>query len=840
MEYQSPRLVLAVLLLLFLFLSPDSQAPSLSQQRELDHSVSDEIQALDVLNSSTYGDFDSNSSRWLNLTGFRQGSGCLWDVLPRVQQRAREQLQRSLDTLEHSRAFKNVSGMREIRPYNESAGSTSIQNALSTMDPFQDPTPFYQNVTGIFKGAWVRAPLLSGHVSPSLNLSALAPRVYYTSQTYNRNISGQSGDFRVQIDERSGGDLVPDPELAIDVKAQVTIEDETSSGDGWEFTLYGVHYPRQGGIVLSTTSEKFAGIFALPHFTLSERSFTLAQNLLNQTLLSTINRQERDYGSVSNPWSSSPSSPFESMFPVPHCEFIMYLQQSPAEDPTIDLKAVEKELRFPTGVSMPTVPSIRMSALIFSPDCGFVLESKGPPDFAPQQGLHLNGRKQESYIRIARHCILSFAAVTCAQIFLLMRQMKETSTPSTRSRVSFYTISLMALGDGLSCITFMTVSILVDAAFLPLITTAFVSFICVSFFGMKFLMDIWTVQAPERQERERERQRERDRRNIASGQTALANATPSTAPVLTAAGADTLPLPVTAPRPVDSEATPVILPPDQDLGAAEAEDNAATQTTPQTTLGTARREMSALYSKFYFLLIGILFLSLHATTWPPTLRTIYCNILIFLYLSFWLPQIYRNIIRNCRKALRWEFVIGQSILRLAPILYFYTISDNILFIKNDVFAAYALIGWVWLQIWALVSQEIIGPRFFVPKDWAPPAYDYHPILREEDEEAGVTMPIGFTQATADPTSPTTPKPGESVEKGKKVFDCAICTEDIEVPVVPSGGGGERSAAIAATTIFSRRAYMVTPCRHIFHSQCLEGWMRYRLQCPICRENLPPL
>lgn len=224
------------------------------------------------------------------------------------------------------------------------------------------------------------------------------------------------------------------------------------------------------------------------------------------------------------------------------------------------------------------------------------------------------------------------------------------------------------------------------------------------------------------------------------------------------------------------------------------------------------------------------------------LRSLYTNALAFVYLSFWTTQIHRNVIRNCRKALRWEFVVGQSVLRLAPIAFFYTVPNNVLFVRNDINAAYVLAGWVWIQICALISQEILGPRFFVPNGWAPPAYDYHPILREEDEEAGSIMPIGFTQATADPTSPTATKPGESKEKGKKIFDCAICTEDIEVPVVPSAGNGdgESVTSIAASTIFSRRAYMVTPCRHIFHSQCLEGWMRYRLQCPICRENLPPL
>lgn len=572
--------------------------------------------------------------------------------------------------------------------------------------------------------------------------------------------------------------------------------------------------------------------------------------------MSTIDAQEAEFGTVSNPWTSSPHNPSDALLPIPHCEFIVYLQQHPNEDTNIDFRKMENELRFPTGASMPSAPTIRMSALILSPDCGFVLESKGPPDFAPQEGLHLNGRKLESYMRVARRCIIASAAVICAQVFLLIRQMKDASTPSTKSRVSFYTIAIMALGDGFACMGFMFVSMMVDAAFLPLIATAFLSFLGVSFFGMKFLMDIWTVQAPERQERDRERQR------LWTGFPAVetapvppATTTPAPAGIVTSPGADTLPLPLTANRPADTGATPIIIPSDQDVDAETADnaDNTTTQPTPQTTtLTTARREMSALYSKFYFLLLGLVFLSLHATTWPIPLRSFYSNTICSTYLSFWLPQINRNITRNCRRALRWEFVIGQSILRLAPIVYLYTVPNNVLFFDNDRNVAYTFIAWVWLQVWALGSQEILGPRFFVPKGWAPPAYDYHPILQGEgDEESGSTMPIGFTQSiSSSSTNPTFPSPqprigSKGVKPNTRVFDCAICTENINIPIIHttrSSDGESQSSTPAAlsTTIFARRAYMVTPCRHVFHSGCLEGWMRYRLQCPICRENLPPL
>jgi mitofusin len=220
-------------------------------------------------------------------------------------------------------------------------------------------------------------------------------------------------------------------------------------------------------------------------------------------------------------------------------------------------------------------------------------------------------------------------------------------------------------------------------------------------------------------------------------------------------------------------------------------------------------------------------------------QAFYFDMLYFVYLSFWCPQIYRNVMRNCRKALRWDFVLGQSAVRLLPIAYFYGASDNVLFFRTDLKALCVLGGWVWIQILALASQEMLGSRFFIREGWAPPAYDYHRILREDEEEA--TMPIGSAQSPTDDgqdQSQSLSKAGESRGKGMKVFDCSICAGDIEVPVIPRGAAGDTPGIGGG--LLQRRAYMVTPCRHIFHTPCLEGWMRYRLQCPNCREILPPL
>ena len=51
-------------------------------------------------------------------------------------------------------------------------------------------------------------------------------------------------------------------------------------------------------------------------------------------------------------------------------------------------------------------------------------------------------------------------------------------------------------------------------------------------------------------------------------------------------------------------------------------------------------------------------------------------------------------------------------------------------------------------------------------------------------------------------------------------DCVICYNGINVSL--------------------RKGYMLAPCDHIFHRECLEQWMDVKMECPICRKELPAL
>lgn len=450
-----------------------------------------------------------------------------------------------------------------------------------------------------------------------------------------------------------------------------------------------------------------------------ERDYFLAHHLLATTLTNALDRREK-FESAS-PWVEKPRNDLDLFAQAPRCEYVLFVQIRPSKLPDTDLRRIEDELRFPKGAPLPSIPPLRASAVIFSPDCGFALESKGPPEYSPQEGNHLEGPKLEAYQRLARSGTFAFTVALCAQIFLLLRQMKDTPTPSTKSRISFYTIATLAMGDGFAWISFLVIAAFVEAVYITAMSAAFFAFVSISLFSMKYLMDIWVAQAPERIERSR------------FNATATAQSRPSSGARDRSPG---LPLPATARRTGDTEANPVVLPPDQDVDAAQVEDDAQTQT--GTGIGSTRRELGAVYVRFCFTMLTIIMLSAYAATWPTALRTFYIRVLSFSYLSFWVPQIYRNVMRNCRKALRWEFVLGQSVLRLAPFIYAFTFSQNVFFIKVEWTLVYALTGWIWIQIWALITQEILGPRFFVRSTWVPPAYDYHPILREDDEEAGAS------------------------------------------------------------------------------------------------------
>lgn len=207
---------------------------------------------------------------------------------------------------------------------------------------------------------------------------------------------------------------------------------------------------------------------------------------------------------------------------------------------------------------------------------------------------------------------------------------------------------------------------------------------------------------------------------------------------------------------------------------------------------TLRRELTTLYSRFYLSLLAGLAIFYNFSNYLP--------FLVFVCYSFWLPQIVHNVHREVRNPFDTGYLYGISALRLFLPLYFYGDSDNFLTAfpmyesKPDYHFCYILTGWVALQVGVLVLQQKYGPRFFVPARFLPVKYNYE--RRVNKEELSLLRTSNNDEGT---------------------IDCVICMVELDV---------------------SARDYMIAPCDHMFHRECLQGWMQVKMECPTCRCALP--
>ena len=72
---------------------------------------------------------------------------------------------------------------------------------------------------------------------------------------------------------------------------------------------------------------------------------------------------------------------------------------------------------------------------------------------------------------------------------------------------------------------------------------------------------------------------------------------------------------------------------------------------------------------------------------------------------------------------------------------------------------------------------------------------------------------------------------------------SMTTETVEPPpcsASPQHASPECSMCYDAIDVRDRHGYMLAPCDHLFHRECLVQWMDVKLVCPICRTELPTL
>ena len=154
-----------------------------------------------------------------------------------------------------------------------------------------------------------------------------------------------------------------------------------------------------------------------------------------------------------------------------------------------------------------------------------------------------------------------------------------------------------------------------------------------------------------------------------------------------------------------------------------------------------------------------------------------------------------------------------------------------------------------VQMTTLYFQSKLGPRFFVPYE-----------LRRDPNAYNYFFKFSRRAGSNDPERADS-QPEENIE-------CVICMNKIiyeigtdgnvidlagnsasgsqvEMQQIPQDSLDEstemsESQSESSGSFKKAKHFMRTPCGHRYHPVCLKKWMERKLECPFCRQAIPPI
>ncbi|KAI9325719.1 hypothetical protein DFJ73DRAFT_868710 [Zopfochytrium polystomum] len=602
----------------------------------------------------------------------------------------------------------------------------------SSIDPDEPAPVFYQNLTGIMKGKWTHLNLTYNDIPHAAYYNETEARRLLAGFTFSKRHSGVLS-FHLQSNNSVLMNVShKDSELS-DVRFIDGFVKVGHPRGGLLLSVHGAHFVRTGEVFLvGSAAGNGSSLTTIPAMMLSKESFEYAKGLALG-----VNAENLRY--LRNRIASDPSSEedVESLQSRTACVFYIFMQLRHLPRPFSweDIQAYEEELLHPQGIPTRKPPRLQSNAILYSPTCGVVLSSTDNT---------IRGLKLEQYHAKSATYTVVVWIISCLELFLTMRQMQFTTTPSALSKVSVVTVGMLTCLDAYLCLFHFASGGAIPTLFLPFVTAAFFKFLLFSIFEMRYLLDVTRAQ----------------RRN------------------------------------------------------------------------STDFAIGAMYSRFCTYMVVGVFLFFQFGAQSPTIVAITG----FVMNSFWVPQIVSNIRRNSRGALDPYYLFGMSLLRLILPLYYYGCPRNVVHYEEvKPFGASVLVMWMAAQVILLVLQDRFGPRVFVPSLLRPVQYDYHPVLTATDIEQSTLIAPSVADATA--TSST----AVSLRRN----ECAICFTSV-IPVTAGATASSSSSSSSSkspvdsvlSSNVSRMSYMVTPCHHLFHTECLEKWMEVKFECPVCRTELP--
>ena len=251
-----------------------------------------------------------------------------------------------------------------------------------------------------------------------------------------------------------------------------------------------------------------------------------------------------------------------------------------------------------------------------------------------------------------------------------------------------------------------------------------------------------------------------------------------------------------------------------------------------------RKRLIYFFICFYVILIFFTFYSYDIFFWKST-----CYILISVT---FVPQIYFHF-KTFPKKMISSTLIGIVCLNKIVLVYKFRYKENFLYFEQDLCFCLLTSGILLFQLLVLVFLRYFGRGKFFRRFYDINVYNYYYTSKEIERKkivlAGKICTICLSSFTKDGSSILTQGPNEANKNGENLnlSDIGNKKNKEKVPLGDKKEEKKRSILNCCNKLTKRKndvLLMITPCNHVFHSDCLERWMKVKNTCPDCRAELP--
>ena len=242
-----------------------------------------------------------------------------------------------------------------------------------------------------------------------------------------------------------------------------------------------------------------------------------------------------------------------------------------------------------------------------------------------------------------------------------------------------------------------------------------------------------------------------------------------------------------------------------------------------------RRRLVSLYLMFY-ICFSFIFFNIKGCV------TDYYLILIVYTLS-WSSQIILSFYKNSRPPMPRLYIVWLSLSRLFFPIYIKGYKNNFFDLRPSYLKVGLLVIIIFAEALILILQKSLGARIIVPKKFRKQnqVFDYYkdrvniekhvsqnPICVICLENLNVEVDENFNKIKKKK------KPKTIENKIMSILYLDILNKKIKNSIKYLEGQ------------IPKKKYMITPCDHVFHTVCLERWMKIKDECPYCKAKIPSI